>query len=568
MPQFECPKCGGGHEPGICPQEITESKEEGALGPKEQAKQRRVQKKLEASLSADKIFEVRDIISLAERKNIPLDFSKPAIVSALQKFLDSSNDIGRLKEVVDLAENKNIPLKVTKAIKRLLQIGRADDTETKKSFGLPEIEKRDTLEVQIDSGIDREFLEAYFGGADKEKIAQHVEGLIPKEINNLVRQVFIKKKKADERVWSDGRRISASGSYDIHQGTISLYVENGGHLETVLWHEFGHAVMFGEGIEKEAGELHRKFFDAVRQQSTNFLSTYAMDTYREEGAAIGLHEDFAETFNFFFTDPELLKEKNPERFQAMSQIINELFPSLDVEGARMATKQRERERQAREKQSPKICRTFFEEVSNNAALAEGVKLFPTFDFRFLDFLQSRGSPKSIVQRRTEAGIGITISAHYGEDGELREEIIEEGGRRTEVFFEPKYDKRRNTLRSYKTTDSWTGEVLLVQLSYRDNESLPSEIEIIKPETGKRVGVVTYQQSKGKLIERFVLEGGGESKSVYKFDKSKKISSVRGMIKNQVILERTYEYDRKGRLSSKNLLNHLGRSLKKINYKYD
>lgn len=86
-----CPICGGFHEPGVCEAKKREDvKEEKVLTPEEQKEKEELQDSLEFCLANGQISYAEHVISLAEKKNISLDFSKPEIASACQKGIETA----------------------------------------------------------------------------------------------------------------------------------------------------------------------------------------------------------------------------------------------------------------------------------------------------------------------------------------------------------------------------------------------------------------------------------------------------------------------------------------------
>jgi hypothetical protein len=98
-------------EPKLQPMECP--RREGVLTPEEKEVQEKFQRELETYLSEGEGSYVKKIITLAERKNIPLDFSRPEFISAYQKGLENCLLKGRIfdaDEIIVLAEEKKIPL--------------------------------------------------------------------------------------------------------------------------------------------------------------------------------------------------------------------------------------------------------------------------------------------------------------------------------------------------------------------------------------------------------------------------------------------------------------------------
>ena len=60
----------------------------------------------------------------------------------------------------------------------------------------------------------------------------------------------------------------------------------------------------------------------IHSDKANFYAPYqAKDPYKDIYAAVNPLEDFAETFKYFFQDPESLKKKSPEKFQFMVDYV-------------------------------------------------------------------------------------------------------------------------------------------------------------------------------------------------------------------------------------------------------
>ncbi|MFH1712130.1 MAG: hypothetical protein ABH846_02755 [Patescibacteria group bacterium] len=405
-------------------------------------------------------------------------------------------------------------------------------------------------------------LELYFG---KEYLTE-IKKLLPNEFKQIINEVTFSNQVPSGKVnvFGEQKYGQADGRYDPRLKEITLVAsdyQSMAHIPEILFHEAGHSIDFNEDL-LTAMRIKLRFLEAVKNEN-NLFSMYAVYSYAHDGLQIGLQEDFAETVGEFFTNHKMLKKLNPERFAAMTDIVQFLYPGTDVTQVRENVARTHREARERSFTNPAVFRALVRE--NQQYMWSVLNMFHSNGFRPLDYWQLRGEANT-KRTRQVAEIGMKIYETFDESGRLLEEVIEDAQKTTKNFTDPEYDEDGRLL-SYKTEVG--GHVYDVIHSYNNDDELPTKINYLF--AGAVVRIVTYEKDGNEITEHVMspLSSIPGLKSRYRLDSNnQKIIQIDALINNQTVFGRRFDYDDQGRLQAKVIVDQYGGEIYSSTYSYE
>lgn len=118
-------------------------------------------------------------------------------------------------------------------------------------------------------------------------------------------------------LYPDALGLFDSLTHEIHIHGPAERFENAGILLEVITHEVGHNIHHNliadhPEVAERWAELHTQSWEQYFQDRTGFVSDYARTN---------VYEDFAETYQFYVRDSELLQLVIPEKYEFMQQEV-------------------------------------------------------------------------------------------------------------------------------------------------------------------------------------------------------------------------------------------------------
>lgn len=450
------------------------------------------------------------------------------------KFLDKKG--GNEKE--DAGQVINALRGLKEKIKRREEIGQNIALETSPA-----------VVVAIEKNADISLLETVHDGQWKEKLLS----VLPDSFLHAVRRItFLPEMKSVE--WA-----SILGTYNRRKKEIKLSTEFiSGHVLDgfrTLFHETGHAVD-ADGMGMRGIMMRYRFLEAVGRED-NRVSAYAAETYKKLGMGMGrgLAEDFAESWSFFFSDPDLLKTVSPERYLAMEDIMAQYFPKVDIDKVRAELEATT----AEFKKYPDTWRKLVEENGMNGA----VGVFPFLNLLVPDIITTRGVSNTI-EKRTIVGQGAEVVSEFGNKGELMSEyMLFKDGKRLELARNIQRDDLGRMV-SFENGDA------ICMFAYEHNEDFPSNATLATID-GSHSGSLKYSRDGEKIREQLI-----DTKSpfwdniyvAYTFGEKGQILQSAGYMGEHLIFARPYHYDNKGRVIEKSFLSYKGKEVEFLYYDYE
>jgi len=424
--------------------------------------------------------------------------------------------------------------------------------------------ERETF-VHVEPGVDTDAFGALLGDDYQDRLLAVIPADFRKGLNSLSVLGQLPQNIFSQPSAEHLHQPKAAATYNAEGKSINILADPGvvtvSSIQRDLIHESFHHVSQGK-LTAEMLQAKADFLKAVAQSANHFTYYIPLMNTRFDHVS-GLEEDFVETLAWLFTNPEMLKKKNPERFQVAEQICTKLFPDLDVVEEQAKITFRKKEGQERLMNNPELVRKQLElEFAGEQSVSVSC-VFPTILYRAVDLVTLKGHPNEVRVRKVPSTVNkkgtFDLVSEFDKKGRLSKEYWK--GYKESVFSDPEYDEQGRLL-SFKSKTEQTETFF----EYQDSGKLPSKATHVSK--GVAIYESNFEHQGESLLETpvdlaFKLPKG---KLLYKM-KHGRVTSVQGQIQGKEVYRQVYSYDKQGRICKKTYVDEYDRTLLDYDYPY-
>ncbi|MFH1314921.1 MAG: hypothetical protein ABIH67_00830 [Candidatus Uhrbacteria bacterium] len=419
--------------------------------------------------------------------------------------------------------------------------------------------------VHVERGINTDAFRALLGDDYQERLLTVIPADFRQDLNSLSVLGQLPSSKLSQSSAEHLYKLKVAATYNPEAKAISLLADPEAVTVSSIHRDLFHEALHHVSHDKLTAEMLQAKADFIKSvaQSANHFTYYIPLTNARFDHVSGLEEDFVETLAWFFTNPEMLKKKNLERYQAAEQICAKIFPNLDVQEERQKIRVRNKEGRRRFLSDPTLVKRRFETEFAREQSLSITAIFPTISYRTMDYHTIKGRPNESRVRKVPLSNDISntidLVSEFDQKGRLKQEYC--ANDQVKVFCDPEYDEQGRLL-------SFTSQVMQTQTfyEYQGSDKYPNKATYVSK------GVAVYESNFEHQGDTIVETPQGlagqlpEQKLVYKI-KYGRIKSVRGQLQGQDVFRMVCEYDQQGRISSKTYVDEYDRTLLEYNYPY-
>jgi hypothetical protein len=295
-------------------------------------------------------------------------------------------------------------------------------------------------------------------------------------------------------------------------------------------HEGGHAVDADpRNLNKLDSRLRATFMKAVLEEEAKY-SYYVAVTYAENGAELGLKEDFADAWSFFLTAPEYFENTAPVRYAALEEITEAL--GLDVKALRKKLAEAEASRVGDPEKAKAVFEIYGWSWMSSHHQLPG-RAYASSRCALPGWQRNQASRKETNGRGREK----LLVAEHDKQGRLRG-VLNDG---EEIFDAPTYDEL-GRLTSYRADNQ------RYEVRYDKGDEMPTEVWCSIDDRGTLAKIADFRREDGRVIQVISMSGGRTWEFVHEHDEAGSLMETTVAYNGQAICRQSREKDEQGRIS--------------------